>query len=292
MLPELTTLLEETSMLPSPEFLAHYTRPPALIEICRRRALLAGVAANMNDWREQRIAVQLCERALEFIGEGTATEFLYSWRAGPRELDTVGRTTPGIFTVSFSSELDSLEQWRAYAPDPGSMALVFSWNQLERVGEEAGFQLVPCIYDPTLHAQLSNSLVESFLPRITSIRQLSSHDLNSLVWEFHHSVSTLAAILKDPSFKMEQEWRLISPARAYWEPENYEYLPGPRGIRQFLSVSLAPAFTLPEDQCTFTIGPNGDVDQMVQVAGGLGYQLAGPKFSVSYRYSETSLRTY
>src|SRR5690625_3230731 len=203
MLPELTTLLEEIRKHPAPEHLAHYTRPPAIIEICRRRILLAGVAANMNDSREQRIAVELCERALSLADERAATEFLDTWRLGPREIDTIGRMTPGIFTVSFSSQLDSLEQWRAYGPDPGSMALVFSWNQLERIGQETGFELVPCIYDPNLHTQLSEARVESFLPRIAQIQHLSSDELKALAWEFHHSVSTLSAILNGQSYKMD-----------------------------------------------------------------------------------------
>lgn len=132
-------------------------------------------------------------------------------RAAPRGWDDDRR--PRAFTVSLTSQPDSLEQWRAYCPRSGGLALGFSATHLDLAADDQGYLLAPCEYNEDSQLRIVGQILDHH-SRIWNRRQsletrrqgISSH----LVLDFLTDLDRFAPLLKHPSFEAEREWRLIS----------------------------------------------------------------------------------
>ena len=198
----------------------------------------------MNDSTEQLLAHEYAHRILSgthfpdrSFGEGMVQYALELLDRGARFRFDMSRA----YTVSLTSERDSLEQWRAYCPRSGGVALGFSAAHLAAVAADQGFILVPCVYAEAEQQAIVQQIVEHHI-RIWNDRQplterrqgISSHLVRDLV----SSLERFAPLLKHPSFAAEREWRLISPLVGEHPGSGFIHLPGPTGIKQFQSFSL------------------------------------------------------
>ena len=273
-----------------PETLYHYTQPAGIIGICTKRYLLAGHPADMNDRREQAIAADLCRDILHRRGDALAmfTEhWLDNYRGIYRGTRSISNDVRRIYTVSLTALGDSLEQWRAYGSAEGSMAIGFGANDLLEVAAAQYWSLVPCLYDSDRQRDLCHRLVEWIEPKIVTPAP-GADDLHSLAGQFDDAVNDLGAIFKDECFRSESEWRVLSPAKHGWEPGDMEYLPGTRGVRDFVKFRLDGGNEKYPHMVTFCLGPNGDWNNMLRIADTLGGTLA--QEGVHYRYSATTYR--
>jgi len=227
-----------------PSHLYHYTGPAGVIGILQSRALWAGRPADMNDSTEQLLVRGL---ALEILGD---LKFpVRSFGEGMTEyaLELLGGAGwPSIdssraYTVSLTSEPDSLEQWRAYCPRSGGVALGFSATHLRMVASDQKFILAPCVYEMEDQRAIVQQIVDHHLA-IWSQRQplretregISSHLVRDLI----STLERYGPLLKHSSFAGEREWRLISPLVADEPNAKYTHTPGATGIRQFQVFSL------------------------------------------------------
>lgn len=96
-----------------------------------------------------------------------------------------------VYTASFAEDDDLLSQWRGYGAG-GGVCLGFVVSDLQRVAERAGFRLVKCIYEQSQRTPLDDERVAEFANQIVTRYQ------------------QLACAFKDPSFREECEWRIIS----------------------------------------------------------------------------------
>jgi len=198
----------------------------------------------MNDSTEQLLASELAVSVISSLhypkrsfGEGMAEYALELLERGGKFHWEASRT----YTVSLTSELDSLEQWRAYCPRSGGVALGFSAKHLAAVAADQGYLLAPCVYDqPTQRAIVEQIVIHHLriwddrLPLVATREGISSH----LVHDFVADLERYAALLKHSSFSAEREWRLISPLAGEGPAPSYIHLPTTSGIKQFRSFSL------------------------------------------------------
>lgn len=229
---------------PKPRHLYHYTGPAGAIGILKSRTLWAGRPTDMNDSTEQLLAHEYAlamlsrlEYPTRSFGEGMvqyAVEHLA--RPGVRRFEG-----SRAYTVSLTSESDSLEQWRAYCPRSGGVALGFAAAHLEHVASDQGFILVPCVYDEPSHVAIVRQIVRHHLEVWNSRQELqtprqgiSSH----LVRDFVADLERFAPLLKHASFAAEREWRLISPLVGERSDVEYVHMPSPTGIKQFQPFAL------------------------------------------------------
>ena len=147
---------------PRPSHLYHYTGPAGVIGILKSRALWAGRPADMNDSTEQLLAHAFAQESLARLvfprrsfGEGMV-QYALENIAGPRTWGESSRA----YTVSLTSEMDSLEQWRAYCPRSGGVALGFATDHLENVAKDQGFLLAPCTYDELTQRAVVEQIVK------------------------------------------------------------------------------------------------------------------------------------
>ena len=227
-----------------PEYLYHYTGPAGAIGILQSQKLWAGRPADMNDASEQLLAHQFAAdelTQLEFprrsFGEGM-TEYALEFLGQGREF---WREKSAAYTVSLTSARDSLEQWRAYCPRSGGVALGFRSSHLRNVAADQGFILAPCTYEQPVQKDLVKQIVQHHLQiwhhrrPLESPRQgISGHLVHSLISDLER----YAPLIKHSSFSAEQEWRLISPHRSESRNTSYVHIPGPSGIKQFQEFAL------------------------------------------------------
>ena len=228
----------------SPTHLYHYTGPAGAIGILQSRKLWAGRPADMNDATEQLLAQEYAElelRRLNFptnsFGEGMVEYALDMLRLRRPVLLSASR----VYTVSLTSEGDSLEQWRAYCPRSGGVALGFQSEHLRLVAADQGYLLAPCVYDTETHLALVRQIVKHHLVLWNERRALelpregiSGHLVNNLI----EDLERFAPLIKHGSFSAEHEWRLISPHSSETHDLQYRQIAGPSGIKVFLEFDL------------------------------------------------------
>ena len=228
----------------SPTHLYHYTGPAGAIGILQSRTLWAGRPADMNDATEQLLAQEYAElelRRLDFpvgsFGEGMVEYALDMLRLRR----PVSLSASRVYTVSLTSEGDSLEQWRAYCPRSGGVALGFQSEHLRLVAADQGYLLAPCVYDTETHLALVRQIVKHHLILWNERRALnlpregiSGH----LVNDFIEDLERFAPLIKHGSFSAEHEWRLISPHSSETHDLQSRHVAGPTGIKVFLEFDL------------------------------------------------------
>src|SRR5205823_4822815 len=99
-------------------------------------------------------------------------------------------------------EENILSQWRGYSAGSYGYSLAFFSSELKDVALHSGFILGKCIYDPDLQMQIINETLEDFLTRGETGERTNLKHFVALM--------RYGAFFKHPSFKEEQEWRLVS----------------------------------------------------------------------------------
>lgn len=201
-----------------PSHLYHYTSPKGLRGIVEDRALYASSAHHMSDAAELRYAIRKVRPLLE--------ELENEVRAGEREFDDeialVDRMGDAlqqlkeseVFVCSFSVRGNLLSQWRAYCPDQGGYSVGFGAKALAVLARLQGFDLVECLYsEDEYRPELENIVYEArkyYRVSRREGREPTEKLVNDHVAAFKGFFAKLAARIKHPAFRQEEEWRLVS----------------------------------------------------------------------------------
>lgn len=183
-----------------PDIVYHYTSLEGLIGIIQNRNVWMTDFGYLNDRHELSYGVDLVSEALNEMLEcsidGDIKQLLLAWK------ENIKRTPNRVCISSFSSDGDSLSQWRAYGP----VAIGLSVRDLALHVEDGIFQNVE--YDVETQTKLIkiylNHLVNAFTVDMQEDRLCRAPDLyhrNSRLLEF-------ITFLKNPAFQSEREYRL------------------------------------------------------------------------------------
>lgn len=249
-----------------PKHLFHYTSPGGFKGIVESKVLFAGRASDMNDYTEQR-------KALEIVSLYIANARHRGLPPGQAEFwdhldSSKTETNRQVFTVSLSEERDSLEQWRAYSPRSGGVALGLPSSHLHVAATDQGYYLAACVYDWATQCRIIHEIIEFHAARFEAngatqplVRQKLAE---THAREAAADLALYGAIIKDPAFVAEKEWRLVSQPRT---SERLTFRPTESGYRVYREFSLltlnAPRF--PQENFEgfgYVIGPNTDSDAM------------------------------
>ena len=205
----------------------HYTDSAGLEEILRTQSIWASSILYLNDSEEIYGAYRLI-RQLVRDKDYSDTDQLFIELAVSRAsgtADSIGSeiTHGQVYVTSFSGKCDDLSQWRAYASQHG-YCIGFAPSHLKKVTESKEFILDKVRYETEDKNVLIKPIINAYLSGCREL-DISSKVLNSLMgrWplkghhrlmelieEFRKSSQHIAPLLKDHSFKDEEEWRLIS----------------------------------------------------------------------------------
>lgn len=192
--------------------LYHYTRQSGLLGIIGKRQIWATHSQYLNDRREYKHALGLvCEEIERLLVSANheSRSVLQKMKEG-----ISGNESINVCVCSFSEERDSLSQWRAYGAGTSGFAIGFSDDCLAAVTRKLDWFLAPCIYDLSEQRVLIKSLVEEVLEESMERKNTTETELEKKYWARGASLGAYlhryALILKDPSFREEREWRIIS----------------------------------------------------------------------------------
>lgn len=238
-----------------PNALFHYTTLPGIIGIAEKKRLWATSIRHLADASEFTYAHRMLEDALrarlstvpEDVAATVNTLAFHLTHAGKSQLPFSG-SIGSIFVTSFSTESDQLSQWRAYCPH-GGYAMGFRTEILQKLAGEQGFELLRCSYDREAHAQACNEISGRVLEAVGKIPEglrasligpqppLTMEVMQALYpiqRQMLDDIQIHAPTWKDPSFREESEWRLVSLS----SERKIKFRPGRTALVPYIEIRL------------------------------------------------------
>ena len=209
--------LTETLFADTPKgLLYHYTTLNGLLGIVRSRTLWATDIRYMNDSAELKHSADLIRQEVqERITRGSCKADLLG-----QFTDWIShRITNGhmLFGASFRSHGNLLSQWRGYSAHGKGVSLGFSADHILRCAQRQQFQIGKCIYEPAIQRNLIRQVVDAVEAHVekhvsgNTSRQQLSVIYQDVFENIEVDLLRIAAIVKHPSFREEEEWRIVSP---------------------------------------------------------------------------------
>lgn len=226
--------------------LYHYTSLAGLMGIVKSRSLWATEIRYLNDADELIYLGKCIGSAVatrEDVGEEVA-EILRQF------LDWTGqRLSRGHlqFVCSFTESGNLLSQWRGYTPPSKGVSLGFAHEAIVAAAEAQGYWIGKCIYDPTRQNEVVEQLVATV---VTAARQAGAapQSRKAISQSYHEvfegleaDILRVAAVLKNPAFHEENEWRLVSPLQINYVESPILYREGTESLVPYLDFALPKA---------------------------------------------------
>lgn len=198
-----------------PEHLYHYTTLEGAAGIMSSQSLRLTHIRYLNDTSElshgmRAFRTAALERAKE-VSDSRARQFLEKAAHQVQSMENIN-----ICVASFCDAPNLLSQWRGYGRTGGAVALGFATRILDVSLLQGHTQLWKCIYDQHDQRIISFELVDLLL---NSYKAVDGPSLKAAEWErsernligfFNTTFLRVAPMLKNPHFKEEREWRIIS----------------------------------------------------------------------------------
>jgi hypothetical protein len=138
------------------------------------------------------------------------------------------------------------------------------WLLVEAAERRPAF-IAPCIYNPDRQTQLVKQLVDGFIKEGITERN-KDFDAKKVSHEFTMDCVFLASVLKHPSFKDEQEWRIVSQTILPTDSQ-LDFRKGRAVLIPHLRFELAePEVPL---NIHLVVGPNPEMDLALESATSL-----------------------
>ncbi len=194
-----------------PPWFYHYTTAEGIIGILDEKNIWATDANYLNDYAEIRRGIfyawEWFKQNLSEIKNIMGDKYINTLVAN-LEHEPWKQSGQRMYICSFSTERDSLSQWRGYGGKMG-YSIGFHQNYLMKKAEELGLDFVQCIYE---HNESKNpvrdaldKLMESghFGQALTSMNEILDSTLTVI-----HVIQANSVALKGEGFKDEREWRI------------------------------------------------------------------------------------
>lgn len=203
--------------------LYHYSNAEGLLGIFESKTMWATNSLYLNDKTEINYTHQLIEKIKDHLLSQASVaecqsedqEYLPNYRGLLHRLSYNSlRPKPkkDIFVTSFCEKQDLLSQWRGYGESGLGYALGFKTKQLENIDPK--FTLYKIIYSEDKQKEILTKmvrrLIDNFDHEIIGKTEEEKHKIaDDLALIFEEEVAILSTYFKHPSFKEEEEWRLV-----------------------------------------------------------------------------------
>jgi hypothetical protein len=208
-------------------YLFHYTTAKGLIGIIGKdtgdsKKIWATNIFYLNDWEEFTAGIKMAQSYLGQLRDKTSNKTKEQCLDQLiNEIEHIGPDQSlSMYVGSFSRDGDELSQWRAYCPK-GGYSIGFPISRLRALAKKQGFVLKRCVYDKRQQIKIIKQSVDEALQKGPSKHQilLAGPDAESLIRctlssQLIWKLTEVCPILKNPAFKSEKEYRLISKPHA------------------------------------------------------------------------------
>jgi hypothetical protein len=230
--------------LPTPAF--HYTSMENLGNVLRSGSIWATDGHFLNDSTELRLAARIARDVIRETWSPRAP-VLADAVVHAIDEDWLGDRHQ-TFIASFSSQRDSLSQWRAYANNGAGVAIGIDLSELlEAKGSRAELVTAPvvarCEYHPQRQREL---LLEALSPQLELATGSMTRGLNPsgvarvTAKSVLTSLITMGCVLKNPGFEEEAEWRVLVMSSTDKVPRLLDFRPTHVGMAAYIPIPLAP----------------------------------------------------
>ncbi len=267
--------------------LYHYTSLDGVRGIVDTASLRATEIRYFTDATEMKHAVEhLNERLGYFQGFDKSSPSL----VGQLRKWLSHRLTAGhkLFVGCFTPNGNLLSQWRSYCQTAKGVSLGFDAAKLSTAATRQHWRLGKCIYDIGEQIEIGNTILTE-LARIAKKQgentdRSKRHPTNSfhdIFEEIESDLLLVAALLKNPAFKEEQEWRLVSPVITNYVEAPIEYREGPSMLIPFMNFQLPEAPDRRLDIEHVYLGPTPNANISIEsLSNYLSKKMASPRKGV------------
>ncbi|MFM2478864.1 DUF2971 domain-containing protein [Celerinatantimonas sp. MCCC 1A17872] len=198
----LRPLIQQLFNQPPKATLYHYTTFSGLLGIVRSQVLWASDVRYMNDAAELHHTLDLLTDAIQdrIIGGEAKAPLLAHFGQWINERLNQGHM---LFAASFRANGNLLSQWRGYSSVGKGVSLGFHPQHISQWAKDQHFEIGRCIYDTYRQTQLVQQAIDS-------VCQINLPE-DELFAAVETDLLRLAVLLKHPSFREEDEWRVILP---------------------------------------------------------------------------------
>jgi hypothetical protein len=247
------------------ERLYHYTTFTGLLGIVESGALWASDIRYMNDSAELKHTANLIRTEItRRITAGHAKPDLLN-----QFLDWVThRITNGhmLFASSFRSNGNLLSQWRGYSRLGKGVSLGFAPESISRCARQQSFQIGKCIYSSKSQERLISriidaieALAEKHVPACDQQGKIGDHSYHSIFQLIESDLLRIAAILKHPSFREEEEWRVVSPVITDYVKAPVLFREGASMLVPYIEFNLIAETNAPIELEHLFLGPTPNI---------------------------------
>ena len=231
-----------TESADAPKTLYHYTTQSGLKGIVEKREVWATDIAYLNDSAEYRYAMNLLKAAVP--QGGLDMELLPDLRKILERFESSNDEFPGVFVFSMSTDEDGLDLWRGYGGGDSGYALGLAKNELANLASTKKFQLVRCKYETAEHDQLIRQFIDElrvFCKKngFTKEKAPLAEQRYQFNMYFFNAWGLVAARLKNPKFRNELEWRLVSQFHNFAESPKIECRTGRSTLIPYVKLTIA-----------------------------------------------------
>ena len=250
---------------PPKERLYHYTNFDGLLGIVQSRSLWASDIRYMNDSAELKHTADLIRGEVSRrIGAGHLRPDLLN-----RFFDWVThRITNGhmLFAASFRANGNLLSQWRGYSRLGKGVSLGFNPENILNFARRQSFQIGRCIYSSELQQKLIGQVIDA-VEKLAEEHELVRDDCRAegngayqAVFQLIESdLLRIAAILKHPSFREEEEWRIVSPVITDYVKAPVHFREGNSMLVPFIEFQLCAEKSMPITIEHLFLGPTPNI---------------------------------
>jgi hypothetical protein len=226
--------------------LYHYTGIGSLIGIVNSRVLWASHIYYLNDSAEIVFACQLLQDLVEeripgapqkeadFLGE------FHSW------LGSFINTAYHLFIFSLTEEGNLLSQWRSYTPHGKGVAIGFAAQLLMKTVQEHDLRIAKCLYERDEQRALMSDLLKRMLisstregDTINTARLHPTQRYFEFMEKFRGDVLQVFALIKNPAFREEREWRIVSKYYAKYTVPEVKFREGACMLVPYIEIPIA-----------------------------------------------------
>jgi hypothetical protein len=265
--------------------LYHYTSLSSLPPIINSKSVFATDVHFLNDTGELVHTDGLLRQAMaQNPGTEKTARLHEQFRGWLRHRLPMGHA---IFASCFSARGNLLSQWRGYCESAKGISLGFDPNYLRKAAEVNGYSMGQCVYDTRAQLEVAGAILRAVEELAETMGESTKHHSDNSYHEVFATVEPallrIAALLKNPAFQEEDEWRAVSAVVTNYVEAPLEYREGRSTLVPYLRLALPLRSAGAVDLDHVIIGPTPHVNNaMTAVVQFLSKAGASPRNGVSY----------
>ncbi len=266
------------------QILYHYTSLSGLLGIVASKLLHATEVHFFSDASEMMHTASLLQLAIAQrpVTDNFATRLFdqfQQWFGGRLAAGNI------LCAACFSADGNLLSQWRSYCEPAKGVSLGFSPDKLLTSAEQQSFTVGRCVYELATQTALAAQILAAVELRAREKGEVTDpskrHPDNSfhdVFEELEPDLLRIAALLKNPTFREENEWRAVSPIITNYVTSPIRYREGSSMLIPYVDFALPSAVDRRLDIERVYLGPTSHQNNsMTSVGWHLSQQGASPR---------------